>query len=117
MQAPHVRQSHTACLSIRDPMILGISSSLSTEVASAIWYLSPCTICIGESVFPVRFAGHTSVHLPQTAHAKASSSCFWLKSFILDAPKDSAVSKSVIVVNVPLAPNCRVTKPIGAPTR
>ena len=98
-------------------MMFGISSSFSTDVASAMWYRSPCTTCIGDNIFPVRFAGHTSVHLPQTAQAKASNSCFWLKSFIFDAPKDSAVSKSVMVVKVPFAPNCRVTKPIGAPTR
>ena len=74
-------------------------------------------MCIGDSIFPVRFAGQTSVHLPQTAHANASSNCFWLKSFIREAPNDSASSKSVIVVKVPFASSCLVTNAIGAPTR
>src|SRR6476646_6900472 len=48
------------------------------------------TISRGSSGLPVAWAGHTDVHRPHIVHASVSSSCFHVKSSIVDAPNDSS---------------------------
>ena len=74
------------------------------------------TICIGERTLPLKFAGHTSLHLPHTAHAYPSSNCFHVKSWILSAPKASTFSR-LGVVRVPGVSKDRKKKLTGAPSR
>ena len=49
----------------------------------------------GSRGLPVRFAGQTDVHLPQTVQASKSSSCFHVKFSINSAPTVSISSASI----------------------
>ena len=51
-------------------------------------------ISLGSSDFPVWFAGHTEVHLPQTVQASKSISCFQVKWSIISVPTLSMSSAS-----------------------
>ena len=62
-------------------------------------------ISLGSSDFPVWFAGHTEVHLPQTVQASKSISCFQVKWSINSVPTlsiSSASSKFPISLIAPL---------------
>src|SRR5207244_3697445 len=48
------------------------------------------TISRGSSGLPVAWAGHTDVHRPHIVQASVSSSCFHVKSSIVDAPNDAS---------------------------
>ena len=52
-------------------------------------------ISLGSNGLPVKFAGHTEVHLPHTVQASKSTSCFQVKFSISSTPTLSISSNSI----------------------
>ena len=72
-QAPQVRQSHSASSGIQRPMrgfsACSSSPSMMPGAVSSTCSFRFSTMCMGERILPLMFAGQTSVQRPQTAQA------------------------------------------------
>ena len=98
-QALHVVQAHTSSEVIRSKRLLAptvISGSTpsggDTAGVPVRAMTSPVlsTISRGSSGLPVAWAGHTDVQRPHMVQASVSSSCFQVKSSMVEAPKLSS---------------------------